>query len=86
MGSVGEVPAEISFQGMHISFSIELLLFEFESWKWTAVLKNSDFLGLNTCLYEWADSYDSKDWDRLRKCNAPTLRVRPPMPSLSLPI
>lgn len=25
--------------------------------------------------YEWADSYDTKDWDRLRKCIAPTLRV-----------
>ena len=36
-----------------------------------------DYLGLNAALYEWADSYDSKDWDRLRKCIAPTLRVRP---------
>lgn len=35
-----------------------------------------DYLGLTTCLVEWADSYDSKDWDRLRKCIAPTLRVR----------
>jgi len=34
-----------------------------------------DFLGLNTCLYEWADSYDSKDWARLEKCIAPTLRI-----------
>jgi len=25
--------------------------------------------------FEWADSYDSKDWDRLRKCIAPTLHV-----------
>jgi len=31
--------------------------------------------------FEWADSYDSKDWNRLRKCIAPTLRVRSP-PSL----
>jgi hypothetical protein len=34
-----------------------------------------DYLGLNACLVEWADSYDSKDWDRLRRCIAPTLRV-----------
>ncbi|CAI4217116.1 unnamed protein product [Parascedosporium putredinis] len=34
-----------------------------------------DYLGLNAALYEWADSYDSKDWDRLRKCIAPTLRI-----------
>ncbi|KAI8628712.1 Scytalone dehydratase [Xylariaceae sp. FL1651] len=34
-----------------------------------------DYLGLMTCLVEWADSYDSKDWDRLRKCIAPTLRI-----------
>jgi scytalone dehydratase len=26
-------------------------------------------------VYEWADSYDSKDWARLRKCIAPTLRI-----------
>ncbi|EHA52765.1 succinate dehydrogenase flavoprotein subunit [Pyricularia oryzae] len=35
----------------------------------------SDYLGLMTCVYEWADSYDSKDWDRLRKVIAPTLRI-----------
>ncbi|KAL5614501.1 hypothetical protein BROUX41_004604 [Berkeleyomyces rouxiae] len=34
-----------------------------------------DYCGLNTALYEWADSYDSKDWDRLRRVIAPTLRV-----------
>ena len=37
----------------------------------------TDYLGLNACLVEWADSYDTKDWDRLRKCIAPTLRVGP---------
>jgi scytalone dehydratase len=25
--------------------------------------------------FEWADSYDSKDWERLSKCIAPTLHV-----------
>ncbi|KAH8910345.1 Scytalone dehydratase [Coniochaeta sp. PMI_546] len=34
-----------------------------------------DFLGLSAAAFEWADSYDSKDWDRLRKCIAPTLRI-----------
>ncbi|KAI9776505.1 MAG: Scytalone dehydratase [Geoglossum umbratile] len=34
-----------------------------------------DYLGLNTALLEWADSYDSKDWDRLAKCIAPTMIV-----------
>ena len=32
-------------------------------------------MGLCNAAYEWADSYDAKDWDRLRKCIAPTLRV-----------
>ncbi|KAJ0103823.1 hypothetical protein J7T55_000450 [Diaporthe amygdali] len=35
----------------------------------------SDYLGLNAALFEWADSYDSKDWKRLSKCIAPTLRI-----------
>jgi scytalone dehydratase len=26
-------------------------------------------------VYEWACSYDTKDWDRLAKCIAPTLRI-----------
>ncbi|KAF2139988.1 uncharacterized protein K452DRAFT_289373 [Aplosporella prunicola CBS 121167] len=34
-----------------------------------------DYLGLCNCLVEWADSYDSKDWERLKKCIAPTLRI-----------
>ncbi|KKA27048.1 hypothetical protein TD95_002473 [Thielaviopsis punctulata] len=34
-----------------------------------------DYCELNAVLYEWADSYDSKDWDRLRKVIAPTLRI-----------
>lgn len=38
---------------------------------------SADYLGLQQCLVEWADSYDSKNWDRLRKCIAPTLRVCP---------
>ncbi|KAL8783800.1 MAG: hypothetical protein Q9195_009282, partial [Heterodermia aff. obscurata] len=33
------------------------------------------YLGLNAALYEWAESYDSKDWDRLAGCIAPTMRI-----------
>ncbi|KAF7197741.1 Scytalone dehydratase [Pseudocercospora fuligena] len=31
--------------------------------------------GCMAAVYEWADSYDSKDWVRLSKCIAPTLRI-----------
>jgi hypothetical protein len=38
-------------------------------------------------LFEWADSYDAKDWERLSKCIAPTLKVRNPnLQPLSLPL
>ncbi|KAI1810483.1 putative scytalone dehydratase [Poronia punctata] len=34
-----------------------------------------DVLGCQTALYEWAESYDTKDWDRLAKCIAPVLHI-----------
>ncbi|KAF4536146.1 Short-chain dehydrogenase/reductase SDR [Lasiodiplodia theobromae] len=34
-----------------------------------------DVAGCSAALFEWAESYDTKDWDRLRKCVAPTLRA-----------
>ncbi|KAK4246168.1 Scytalone dehydratase [Corynascus novoguineensis] len=34
-----------------------------------------EYLGVTEAAFEWAESYDSKDWDRLKKCIAPTLRV-----------
>jgi len=34
-----------------------------------------DYLGLQYTLFEWADSYDAKDWNRLSKVIAPTLRI-----------
>ncbi|KAI8944913.1 Scytalone dehydratase [Xylaria longipes] len=34
-----------------------------------------DVSGCEAALFEWAESYDTKDWERLRKCLAPTLRV-----------
>lgn len=42
------------------------------------ILANS-IIELNGCqaaLFEWVESYDTKDFERLRKCIAPTLRVR----------
>lgn len=36
---------------------------------------DAEYLGCSEAAFEWADSYDSKDWERLRKCIAPTLRV-----------
>lgn len=35
-----------------------------------------DYLSLSEITFEWGDSYDDKDWDRLRKILAPTLMVR----------
>ncbi|KAL8711480.1 MAG: hypothetical protein Q9220_004138 [cf. Caloplaca sp. 1 TL-2023] len=40
-----------------------------------AEISFSDYLSLSHVLYEWADSYDSKDWSRLALCIAPTLRI-----------
>jgi hypothetical protein len=34
-----------------------------------------DVLGCQAAAFEWAESFDSKDWDRLFKCLAPTLHV-----------
>ncbi|KAH8785770.1 putative scytalone dehydratase [Diaporthe sp. PMI_573] len=31
--------------------------------------------GCEAALFEWAESFDSKDWERLRACVAPSLRV-----------
>ena len=35
----------------------------------------TEMQGCMAAVYEWADSYDSKDWKRLEKCIAPTLRI-----------
>ncbi|OCK84534.1 scytalone dehydratase [Lepidopterella palustris CBS 459.81] len=43
-----------------------------------AVATNPTFdevLGCQAAMFEWADSYDTKDWTRLSKCIAPTLKV-----------
>ncbi|OJJ01840.1 hypothetical protein ASPVEDRAFT_83363 [Aspergillus versicolor CBS 583.65] len=38
-------------------------------------LSFQDFLALQKVVFDWADSYDAKDWDRLRSIVAPTLTV-----------
>lgn len=43
-------------------------------------IESVDILGCQAALFEWAESYDTKDWTRLSKCIAPVLRVRPPSP------
>ncbi|KAF2118832.1 putative scytalone dehydratase [Lophiotrema nucula] len=34
-----------------------------------------DIAGCQSALFEWTDSYDTKDWTRLKECVAPTLRI-----------
>ena len=34
-----------------------------------------DYLDLRSLTFEWADSYDTKDWARLRRCLAPSIRL-----------
>ncbi|KAJ9376754.1 hypothetical protein DTO063F5_8656 [Paecilomyces variotii] len=34
-----------------------------------------DYLAITTIVFEWADSYDTKDWNRLRNILAPTMMV-----------
>ncbi|KAL2194795.1 Scytalone dehydratase [Corynascus similis CBS 632.67] len=34
-----------------------------------------DVAGCQAALFEWAESYDSKDWERLGNCVAPNLRI-----------
>ncbi|KAB8304577.1 hypothetical protein EYC80_003956 [Monilinia laxa] len=34
-----------------------------------------DVIGCQAALYEWAESYDTKDWERLSKIVAPVLRI-----------
>ncbi|CAL3965573.1 hypothetical protein PZA11_002489 [Diplocarpon coronariae] len=38
-------------------------------------LSFEEVMGCMAACFEWADSYDTKDWERLRRCIAPTLRV-----------
>ncbi|MCJ1412856.1 hypothetical protein MMC19_006956 [Ptychographa xylographoides] len=38
-------------------------------------LSFEDYLAITALVYEWADSYDNKDWTRLSKILAPTLLI-----------
>ncbi|KAJ5884714.1 Scytalone dehydratase and Cyanocinnoline inhibitor [Penicillium taxi] len=38
-------------------------------------IKFEDYLSITSVTFEWADSYDNKDWDRLRKILASTLLI-----------
>jgi len=39
------------------------------------VLSHAEMQGCMAAVFEWADAYDTKDWKRLSKCIAPTLRI-----------
>ena len=34
-----------------------------------------DYLDIHNIAFEWAESYDTKDWERLRRCLAPSIRL-----------
>ena len=36
---------------------------------------DSDYLDIGNIAFEWAESYDTKDWNRLRQCLAPSIRL-----------
>ncbi|KAG6157955.1 hypothetical protein E4U25_004506 [Claviceps purpurea] len=38
-------------------------------------LKSTHAAACQAALFEWAESYDLKDWNRLSKCIAPTLQI-----------
>lgn len=39
-------------------------------------LYNKDVIACHAVAFEWAESFDSKDWDRLSSCVASSLYVR----------
>ncbi|KAI4212279.1 MAG: hypothetical protein LQ351_004992 [Letrouitia transgressa] len=39
------------------------------------IYEHAEWLAVNELAFEWAQSYDTKDWDRLRSILAPTLTV-----------
>ncbi|GAD99565.1 conidial pigment biosynthesis scytalone dehydratase Arp1 [Paecilomyces variotii No. 5] len=38
-------------------------------------IKYEDYIAITAIVFEWADSYDNKDWDRLREVLAPTMMI-----------
>ena len=87
-------PSKISFDGAYSSLtSLHLLIPQFESAKFDIAtflqlcrvfphltFWDSDYLTLSEITFEWGDSYDDKDWMRLRAILAPTLMVNPSFP------
>ena len=39
------------------------------------MLTAADYLEIRNIAFEWAESYDLKDWDRLQGCLAPSIRL-----------
>lgn len=39
------------------------------------ILTDLDYLAIRNVAFEWAESYDTKDWDRLQKCLASSIRL-----------
>ena len=72
--------SKISFEGkatvfMKYSFKISLAGNNSDTGPPHSLIQ-TDYLSLSEITFEWGDSYDDKDWDRLRKILAPTLMVR----------
>lgn len=42
---------------------------------WLCTNSTSDVTSCQRALFEWADSFDTKDWGRLRECLGPAIRV-----------
>ncbi|KAK9776222.1 putative Scytalone dehydratase [Seiridium cardinale] len=40
-----------------------------------ANLTLSDYVAMRNLAFDWADSYDTKNWDLLRQCLAPSIRL-----------
>ncbi|KAH8696562.1 Scytalone dehydratase [Talaromyces proteolyticus] len=38
-------------------------------------IAHSDYLEIDNIAFEWARSYDTKDWERLRKCLSPSTHL-----------
>ncbi|KAL4802407.1 Scytalone dehydratase [Aspergillus unguis] len=43
--------------------------------KTPSTISFNDYLQLSRCIFEWAESYDTKNWERLRLILAPRLKV-----------
>ena len=62
---------KISFDGMKFLYPTLLALQR----SWTDTAPGQDYLCLSEITFEWGESYDGKDWVRLRRILAPTLKV-----------